>query len=98
MHDLALLNTEHGDFDLVIEDGDLLGDDGLMTAVTISVFTDRLARDDDPLPESMPGQVSDRQGWWGDLMRLDGRAAPIGSRLWLLNREKETQEVVNRAA
>ena len=98
MYDLALTITDHGDFDLSLESQDLLGDDGLMTAVTISLFSDRLARADDPLPESMPGEVSDRRGWWGDLTRPDGRANPIGSRLWLLNREKELQEVVTRAA
>ena len=98
MSDLALLGTDRGDFDLAIEGGELLGDDGLMTAVTVSLFSDRLAREDDPLPESMPGRVGDRRGWWGDLVRLDGRANPIGSRLWLLNREKELQETVNRAA
>ena len=81
MYDLALLNSDAGDFDLSIVDGDLLGDDGLMTAVTVSLFTDRLAREDDPLPESMPGKEPDRRGWWGDLVRLDGRANPIGSRL-----------------
>ena len=97
MFDLALQNTDHGDFDLSIQDGDLLGDDGLMTAVIVSLYTDRLARDDDPLPEHMPGQKSGRRGWWGDLARLDGRINPVGSRLWLLDREKELPDVVRRA-
>lgn len=80
-----------------VVDGDLLGDEGLTTAVTVSLFTDRVARPDDPLPAAMPGREADRRGWWGDLLELDGRVNPIGSRLWLLNREKELQEVVNRA-
>jgi phage gp46-like protein len=97
MIDLALLSSDKGDFDLVIEDNDLLGDEGLTTAITVSLFSDRLALADDRLPEFMPGQTSDRRGWWGDLVRLDGRESPIGSRLWLLSREKELQETVNRA-
>ena len=97
MMDLALLFTDRGDFDLSIVDGDLLGDDGLTAAVTVSLFTDRVARPDDPLPAAMPGQEPDRRGWWGDLLELDGRVNPIGSRLWLLGREKELQETVNRA-
>jgi len=97
MVDLALLFTERGDFDLVIENDDLLGDEGLMTAVTVSLFTDRVARTDDPLPEYLPGHFSDRRGWWGDLIRENGRSRPIGSRLWLLFREKELAETVRRA-
>ncbi len=97
MIDLALIFTEHGDFDLAIKDDDLLGDEGLQTAVTVSLFTDRVARADDPLPEYLPGQVSDRRGWWGDLTRENGRARPVGSRLWLLFREKELPETVRRA-
>ena len=97
MTDLALLFTEHGDFDLIIENRDLLGDEGLQTAVTVSLFTDRVARPDDPLPEYLPGHYSDRRGWWGDLCRENGRSRPIGSRLWLLFREKELPEVVARA-
>lgn len=100
MADLAILFRAEGDggfFDLMIEDGDLLGDEGLTTPVTISLFSDRLARADDPLPEYLPGQRGDRRGWWGDLTRDDGRAAPIGSRLWLLSREKTLPETVARA-
>jgi phage gp46-like protein len=97
MTDLALLFTDRGDFDLVIADNDFLGDEGLQTAITVSLFTDRVARVDDPLPEYLPGQVSDRRGWWGDPVRADGRSRPIGSRLWLLFREKELPEVVHRA-
>ncbi|MDR1308634.1 MAG: phage GP46 family protein [Deltaproteobacteria bacterium] len=97
MIDLALTFSEAGDFDLSIVDGDLLGDEGLASAITVSLFTDRLAREDDPLPGAMPGQKADRRGWWGDLGRDDGRSSPIGSRLWLLDREKELPETVNRA-
>ena len=95
--DIALKFTDQADFDIVVENDDLLGDPGLATPVTISLFTDRVARVDDPLPEFQPGLKSDRRGWWGDLTRTDGRRDPIGSRLWLLSREKELASVVARA-
>lgn len=70
----------------------LIEDDGLQTAVIISLFTDRRANDDDVLP----GDASDKRGWWADAFPIvpDDR---IGSRLWLLNREKQLQSVLNRA-
>jgi phage gp46-like protein len=95
--DIALRFSEQGDFDLVVKDRDLMGDPGPVTPITISLYSDRVARTDDPLPEIMPGVKTDRGGWWGDLVRSDGRRDPIGSRLWLLSREKETRETVARA-
>jgi phage gp46-like protein len=94
--DLALMFTEHGDFDLAVEGRDLVGDPGPAAPLTVSLFTDRLARIDDPLPEYLPGRKSDRRGWWGDA-EGDHWADPIGSRLWLLHREKELLETVARA-
>ncbi|MGT2507918.1 phage GP46 family protein [Cupriavidus basilensis] len=41
----------------------------------------------------MPDPKGPRRGWWGDLLA----ARPIGSRLWLLSREKQTAEVVRLA-
>lgn len=70
----------------------LAEDDGLESAVVISLFTDRRAQAGDPLP----GAPEDRRGWWGDAFgALDGDR--IGSRLWLLNREKQLPAVVERA-
>lgn len=82
--------------DLVLHDGDLGPDTGLYTAIVISLFTDRLAEHGDELP---PGQT-DPRGWCLDvsLPRIEGRGADrIGSRLWLLQREKELPEVLARA-
>ncbi len=74
------------DYQLV--NGDLAHDHDIKTAVIISLFTDRRAADDDRLP--FPD--SSKRGWWADAL-LTRR---IGSRLWLLFREKQTQDVVNR--
>lgn len=66
-------------------------DDGLQTAVVISLFTDRRAEADDTLPAG-----TDRRGWWADAWPAVERDL-LGSRLWLLDREKQLPEVVRRA-
>ena len=93
MSDLALRwNNDTGSADLVVAAGDLVVDDGLQTAIIISLFTDRRAADDDVLPQ--PG--GDRRGWWGDTYaQIPGDL--IGSRLWLLEREKDLPAVLARA-
>jgi phage gp46-like protein len=69
----------------------LAEEDGLETAVIISLFTDRRAAADDILPTG-----DNRRGWWGDaLAEIDGDL--IGSRLWILSREKQLPAVVGRA-
>lgn len=77
--------------DLLLDGPVLATESGLRTAVIISLFTDRRARPDDVLPAG-----DDRRGWWGDRHpAVDGDQ--IGSRLWLLNREKRTPAVLARA-
>lgn len=86
--------------DFVLVRGALAANTDLQTAVLISLFTDRLAEPDDVLPEA----EAPRRGWWGDaLAARDGGAVGaagvgrIGSRLWLLSREKMLPETINRA-
>lgn len=76
-------------FDMSVENGALASGADLRTAVILSLFCDRRAEADDILPDPS----GSRRGWWGD--ELMGRQ--IGSRLWLLSREKQMREVVNRA-
>lgn len=100
--DIALqFDAENLAFDLALESGpagaDLLGDDGMLTAIYVSLFTDRRAHDDDPLPDERIGVSSDPRGWWGDALSATGAPVAIGSRLWLLQREKEMDIVVARA-
>lgn len=93
MTDIALLwsNDSFGG-DIAVEGGRLVTDDGLRTAILISLFTDARARADDPLPD----EGADRRGWWGNAHSpVTGRE--LGSRLWLLGREKLTPPVVERA-
>ena len=72
--------------------GDLTNENGLETAVIISLFTNRRANDDDALPD--PSSL-DRQGWWGDQASPDVPNDQIGSRIWVyLDRAKTTPEVL----
>lgn len=75
--------------DFSMSRGALLADSDLETAVLISLFTDRRAEADDLLPD----RAASRRGWWGDALAK----RRIGSRLWLLSREKQQRDVVNRA-
>jgi phage gp46-like protein len=59
----------------------------LHRSLMISLFTWRRANPDDELDDN------ERMGWWGDSLNDE----KIGSRLWLLGREKLTNETVKRA-
>ncbi|WP_048797118.1 MULTISPECIES: phage GP46 family protein [Serratia] len=88
MADIAIV-WQHGGGNLVLNGPDLLTDDSIETAVIISLFTDRRAAPSDVLPDG----TGDQRGWWGDSFRT----RPIGSRLWLLSREKTLDSVLTRA-
>lgn len=71
---------------------DLASDAGLETAVIVSLFTDRRAGADDDIPDG----TDDRRGWWADAYAqvADDK---IGSRLWLLAREKNIEAAALKA-
>lgn len=81
-----------GEFDIKRDGLVLLTDNTLETAVIISLFTDRRSRPDDELP----GLDDSKRGWWGDAIS-DIEGDEIGSWLWLLYREKDTDETLNLA-
>lgn len=86
-------DTDIAEGDFLFEDNDLSIEDGLETAVIISLFTDARANPEDQLPDP---RSDDRRGYWGDTFpEIDGDKT--GSRLWLLSREKTIQETLNRA-
>ena len=92
MADAAMVMTENGGA-VVLSGFDLARDDGLETAVIISLFTDRRAS-----PEQIPVELpqDDLRGYWGDI----SNATPsdqTGSLLWLLAREKQLPQVLGRA-
>lgn len=90
--------------DLALDGALLKADDGLATAIVISIFTDRRANPDDELPSGgqFGGGGDSRRGWFGDALPPKVAGEPvandrIGSRLWLLAREKQTAETMARA-
>ncbi len=97
MTDIALIwSNDSFSGDLALDDGRLVTDDGLHSAMLISLFTDARARADDVLPDA----GGDPRGWWGNAFAAEaeaGDAFELGSRLWLLDREKLTDRVVERA-
>lgn len=73
---------------VLLSDGTLDDTQALATAVTVALGTNRLALPSDVLPDP---DSTDRQGWWGDLDAEEiWNGWPIGSRLWLLKRDKIT--------
>lgn len=73
---LAYSNTDQRG-DLVRTTGNLQTDEGLETAVTISLFTDARATAEDNIDAG-----SDPRGWWGAAFVFDDPAQQLGSRLW----------------
>ena len=71
--------------DVRLDGADLESDAGLRTAVVLSLFSNARARSGD-IPEG-----EDPQGVWTDALDDDGDR--YGSRLWLLERSKQTPDV-----
>ena len=92
MADAAMVMTEFGG-DLVLFGFDLERDDGLETAVIISLFTDRRASAEQ-IPPEYP--QDDLRGYWGDINNASA-TDQTGSLLWLLAREKELPQTLSRA-
>lgn len=75
-----------GDWQLA-PDGSLATGNDMETAVLLSLFSDRTA-----LPGDSPPDGGAVRGWWSDAyFRF-----PLGSRLWLLWREKQLESVRRR--
>ena len=77
----------HGDW--AQAGADLQSGSDLETAILISLFSDREADTDDVIPDG----TTDPRGWVGDL----GQDYKVGSRIWLLDRAKQTQETLSLA-
>jgi len=94
MSDLKLVWDEDAVmFDLASLPGstDLALEEGLETAIAVSLFTDARAE----VVELPPGET-DRRGWFGEEFGTVS-GDKIGSKLWLLDREKQTEEVRMKA-
>lgn len=87
--DLALIyNPQLQAFDIAVDGTDLAAEDTLASAVLVSLLCDRLAA----AYEVNAGE--DQRGWWADAFADNQHLT--GSRLWLLEREKQLPGVVLR--
>lgn len=84
MSDIGLF-FEDEVINIKLENGDLVADSGLETAILISLFSDQRVTEDE-LPK---GNISKR-GYWGDLYEDD----KIGSKLWVYDRGKVNLETL----
>lgn len=81
MSDIALMPDAAGFYDIALEDGDIVQDFGLKTAVLLSL--------------NLNARADNAQGFWADAADDSGHIT--GSLLWQLSREKTTQAVLNSA-
>lgn len=77
----------YGDWSLG-DNADLTQGDDLITAVIISVMSDRVLPDGVDAPDGS----GDPRGWWAD-----DPAHPVGSRIWTLLRAKQTDQTLKDA-
>lgn len=82
MRDMARGDWSH-------DNANLASGGDLETAILISLFSDREASSDDVISDG----TGDPRGWIGDV----DQDYKIGSRLWLLERAKQTQETLRLA-
>lgn len=88
--DLKLSFVDYGQADITVDGRDAVQDEGLETAVIISLFTDSRVTDDDK--KEISESITNRGGWWGNELTNDN----IGCKAWLLTRSKLTNETMNK--
>jgi len=88
--DLSLIKDAGNIYDLQIENGDFITTNSFETAIQMSLLIDRRANASEvPQPER-------RRGWWGNVAnRVEDY--DIGSKLWLLDQARSTEETLNLA-
>lgn len=93
--DVALdFNEEAMTADIHLSGPDIATDEALRTAIVVSLFTDRRA----PPSFELPAGDDDPRGFWGDVAPSNSiEGDETGSHLWLLDREKQTEETRRRA-
>lgn len=90
MQDIGIVwDNDFFEGDVEYSNGDLTNENGLKTAVLMSLFTDKRVSIEEALPDV---NSNDRKGWWGDQAAQNGDI--IGSKIWLLRRSKATLENV----
>jgi len=92
MIDIDVQSDALGGFDISIDPatGDLLQTAGFDTSLKMSLFEERRANREEMVPSER------RRGWWGNTL-FDEADFEIGSKLWLLDQARLTQETLNKA-
>lgn len=90
--DLVLAKDETtGLQDISITDGDFTSLDSFDTSIKVSLFADERA-------DSSEVQAAEkRRGWWGNQFNDDDISFQLGSKLWLLDQARLTQDTLNSA-
>ena len=89
--DLKLSLDDNDIYDINIDDnGDIENINSFDTAILMSLITDKRA------DESEVKQPQNRRGWWGNSLN-DDIDYEIGSKLWLLEQERATQDILNNS-
>lgn len=86
--DIKIVQVSTGinvEYDIEFINGEFTIEEGLETAVLMSIYTDRRADNDEELDD-----INDQRGWWGDQFEDD----EIGSKRWLLYRQKITSNTL----
>ena len=89
-NDFCLMCSPDGYYDLAIENGQFKQVYNFDTALLISIFGERRA---DASEVKLPQH---RSGWWGNLILFDD-GFEMGSKIWILNQKRLTQDVLNMA-
>jgi len=92
MIDIDVKSIGNDLFDIRIdpETGDLATTEGFDTALKMSLFEERRADRTEVVP------AENRRGWWGNEL-FDTLEFEIGSKLWLIDQTRLTQETLNKA-
>ena len=86
--DIGLFIGSDGLIAPVIENGDFKADEGLETAILISLFSDQRVTESE-----LPAGHTDKRGYWGDLYPpIQGDK--IGSKIWTHERGKASTETL----
>ena len=92
MIDIDVISDDRGGFDISIDPatGDLALTAGFDTSLKMSLFEERRANREEMVPSER------RRGWWAAEIS-DPEGFEIGSKLWLLDQARLTQETLNKA-
>lgn len=88
--DIKLIKDKNGLYDISFKNGDIETTNSFDTSIINSLFCDRRASSHEIKSSEL------RRGWWGNTLNND-ISHEIGSKLWLLEQARVTQDTLNKA-